>query len=418
MFIWGLLFLKVSKIDERKIKDLARNPKIYEMIRDSIIPSLYGHEDIKEALSLQLFGGVTKEIKNVNNIHGGINILIVGDPGIGKTHILEGASKLALNGVFLDCNKGYATDSEDNLKEYNLQSIIRDTRNCEETLVCLDEMVIKPEATITLKEVIGKKTAFNTKEEVLNLLNSNFPILAAIKPKYGRFDIYKPILEQIVLPSDVLACFDLIYTVEDRPQKQKDKEIANFILKFHQDNQIKTEIDFDLLRKYISYAGKIQPKLTNEAADLIQEYYIILRNSEEYEYEWLVPITTRQLESLVKLSEASARIRLSKEITIIDVKRVLRMYCRCIKTMGYEPENCIHDTTFFIEGKSEVDTKKVFDLIRLTAERSLGYASINVIVSEINTKLGLSQSQAEKIITKLKRKGAIYEPQKGYLKVV
>lgn len=328
--------IQISEEDKKKIKKLVKNPEIFNIIINSIVPSIYGHNDIKEAIALQLFGGITKEVDDGISIPGGINILIVGDPGIGKTHLLKGTLNLALNGLYIDSNKSYVNGIYSHLSDFiDLQNLDETVFNQENYLVCIDALKVKSDEVMFLKEALGKNTSFNTKEELLNILNSKCLVLAATNPKFGRFDRYKSITEQINIPFNLLSSFDLIFVVEDKNKIEEDSKTAYHLLKLHQGNKINSCIDPKLLKKYILFAREeIKPKLTDEAIEMIQEFYIRIRQSLDDELP--IPITVRQLESLIKLSEANAKIRLSEQVTISDVKRVIDLYGRSLKQVGFD----------------------------------------------------------------------------------
>ena len=326
---------EISAGDIKKIKKLADNPEIFNLITNSIIPFVNGHYDIKEAIVLQLFGGVTRKIDDGISIPGGINILIVGDPGIGKTHLLKGASNLAKKRIYIDSNKSYVNNIHHHFSDdIILQNIDSAVLSQDDYLVCLDALKLESDEVMFLKEALCKNTNFNTEEEIFNILNSKCSVLAAMNPKFGRFDVYKSLTEQINIHSTIISCFDLIFLVEDRNNVEEDYQMAYHLLKLHQENKIKVEVEEDIIIKYIQYAREnISPKLTDEAIKMIQKFYIRIRQS--FDDDLPILITPRQLESLVKLSEAHAKIRLSDHVTISDVKRVIGLYGGSLKQVGY-----------------------------------------------------------------------------------
>jgi replicative DNA helicase Mcm len=315
--------MKFSEKDEEEIMELADHPGIFNLFANSIMPSIYGHEDIKQALAFQLFGGVSKPIDDEISIRGEINILVVSDPGMGMSNLLKGMSKLASTGVYIDCNKS------ENIPTDSLP---------ESSLVCIDELVIRPDNVMVLKEAFGKKNNFINRKDVLNILKSRNPVLASVKPKYGRLDRYKSFEDQIELPPTVLSCFDLMYLVEDFPDWEHDEDLAQHVLKFHQNPSIDSPIDTNLIQKYIAYAReKINPRPTDNAIQLIQEFYVKVRQAA---YDDYLPFlfNVRQLESVIKLSEANARMRLSDEVTTFDVEKIIEFYHKCLRTVGFIPE--------------------------------------------------------------------------------
>ena len=331
--------LEITEEDKKKIEELSKNPDIFNLITSSIIPSIYGHNNIKEALTLLLFGGVLKNIHNKITIPGGINILIVGDPGIGKSHLLKGVSQISLNGIYIDSNKSHVNGIHQHLSDkYDLQNFDESIFDQENVLICIDSLVVKPDDVVFLKDALAKKSNFNTKEELLNILNSKCSVLAAANPKFGRFDRFRSVDEQINLPPTILSCFDLIFIVEDKADFEEDRKLASQILKTHHNNKINFQIDQDILGKYIVYArDEIHPKLTDDAIEMIKAFYLSIRQA-LLDEDLAIPITPRQLESLIKLSEASAKIRLSHEVTTFDVGRVIALYQKCLKQVGCYPE--------------------------------------------------------------------------------
>ena len=314
--------MRFSEKDVEEIMGVADHPGIFNLIINSIMPSIYGHDDIKQALTFQLFGGVSKPIDDKISINGEIKILVVSDPGMGMSNLMKGTSKLAQKGAYIDCNKpeNFSTDSLP-----------------ESSLICIDELTIKPDNVMLLKEALNKKIKFKSKEEILNILKSKHPVFASAKPKFGRFDRYKSFEDQIELPATILSCFDLMYLVEDFPNWEHDEKLARHVLKFHQKQTIDSPIDPYLLKKYIAYARQINPRPTDNAIQLIQEFYVKVRQTAYNDYLPFL-FNARQLESVIKLSEANARIRLSDEVTTFDVEKIIEFYHKCLRTVGFIPE--------------------------------------------------------------------------------
>jgi len=320
--------LKIDPEDEKEIKKLAADPKVYDKIINSTAPSIQGYREVKEAIALQLFGGSAKILEDKTRIRGDIHILLVGDPGIGKSQMLKYVSKLAPRGIYTS-GKGTsgvgltAAAVRDELGGWSLEAgalVLGDRGN-----VCVDELdKMRPEDRSAIHEALEQQTISIAKAGIMATLNSRCSVLAAANPKYGRFDRFKPTGEQINLPSTILSRFDLIFVIEDKPDPEKDKSLAGHILRIHKNNSIPFEIDPELLRKYIAFARKeVQPKLTQEAIRVLQEFYVGMRGGIDDEEDAPVPITARQLEALVRLSEASARIRLGQEVTDYDAKRAI-----------------------------------------------------------------------------------------------
>mgnify|MGYP000989367370 CR=1 FL=1 len=416
--------LEISEEDEEEIKELAADPDVYEKIINSTAPSIKGYKEVKEAIALQLFGGSAKELEDKTRIRGDIHILIVGDPGIGKSQMLKYVSKLAPRGIYTS-GKGTsgvgltAAAVRDEFGGWSLEAgalVLGDRGN-----VCVDELdKMKPEDRSAIHEALEQQTISIAKAGIMATLNSRCSVLAAANPKFGRFDRYKSIGEQIDLPSPILSRFDLIFVVEDKPDVEKDTKLADHILKIHKDNSIPFEIEPELLRKYIAYARReIHPKLTTEASKVLQEFYVSMRGGAEDE-DSPVPITARQLEALVRLSEASAKIRLGDEVTTFDAKRAIEIQQKCMKQVGYDPETGKVDIDK-VEGRTPKSDRDKFRVVtevigELEAEYN-GKTPKTILISELEDRYNMSEEKVEDIIKVLKRKGLIYEPSNGYYKV-
>lgn len=416
--------LQISEEDEDKIKELAADPEVYEKIINSTAPSIQGYRDVKEAIALQLFGGSAKNLEDKTRLRGDIHILIVGDPGIGKSQMLKYVSKLAPRGIYTS-GKGTsgvgltAAAVRDEFGGWSLEAgalVLGDRGN-----VCVDELdKMRPEDRSAIHEALEQQTISIAKAGIMATLNSRCSVLAAANPKFGRFDRYKSIAEQIDLPSPILSRFDLIFVVEDKPDVERDTKLASHILRIHQDNSIPFEIEPELLRKYIAYARRdIHPKLTDEAIAALQKFYVDMRSGAVDE-DSPVPITARQLEALVRLSEASAKIRLGDEVTEYDAVRAITIQQNCMKQVGYDPETGKVDIDK-VEGrtpKSDRDKMRVVtEVIGELEEEYNGKTPKNILISELSDRYNMSEEKAEDILKVLTRKGIIYEPQNGYYKV-
>ncbi len=418
--------LKIDPEDEKEIKKLAADPQVYDKIINSTAPSIQGYREVKEAIALQLFGGSAKILEDKTRIRGDIHILIVGDPGIGKSQILKYVSKLAPRGIYTS-GKGTsgvgltAAAVRDELGGWSLEAgalVLGDRGN-----VCVDELdKMRPEDRSSIHEALEQQTISIAKAGIMATLNSRCSVLAAANPKYGRFDRFKPTGEQINLPSTILSRFDLIFVVEDKPDPDRDKKLASHILRIHKDNSIPFEIDPELLRKYIAYARReVHPKLTPEAMRVLQEFYVGMRGGVDEEEDSPVPITARQLEALVRLSEASARIRLNPEVTDYDAKKAILLQQKCLKQVGYDPETGKVDIDK-VEGRTPKSDRDKYRLVSETIKRLEdeynGKAPKQILMDELENQYNMDEEKVEEVIRFLKRNGTIYEPKQGYYKVV
>ncbi|MEN4006644.1 MAG: LAGLIDADG family homing endonuclease [Methanobacteriaceae archaeon] len=283
------------------------------------------------------------------------------------------------------------------------------------------DITVEPQHLFVSHGLVLHNTISIAKAGIMATLNSRCAMLAAANPKFGRFDRYKSIAEQINLPSTILSRFDLIFIVEDKPDAEKDKKLAGHILNIHKNTSILFEIDPELLRKYIAYARKhAHPKLTQGAIEVLQEFYVGMRGSAEDD-DSPVPITARQLEALVRLSEANCKIRLGKEVTAEDAKRAIRLQQECMKQVGLDPETGKVDIDK-VEGrtpKSERDKALVLiDIVKELSDEYGGRVPVSILTDEMSDRYNVSEDKVLELINKLKQQGLVFEPQTGYLKTV
>ncbi|WP_407392716.1 minichromosome maintenance protein MCM [Methanobrevibacter sp.] len=417
--------LHLSEEDEEKIIELSQDPNIYEKIIKSTAPSIRGYREVKEAIALQLFGGAAKQLEDETKLRGDIHILIVGDPGIGKSQILKYVSRLAPRSIYTS-GKGTsgagltAAAVRDELGGWSLEAgalVLGDQGN-----VCVDELdKMRAEDRSALHEALEQQTVSIAKAGIMATLNSRCSVLAAANPKFGRFDRYKVLAEQIDLPAPIISRFDLIFVIEDKPSKEGDSKLADHILKIHKENTVEYEIEPELLRKYIAYARKnISPKLTDEANQILKEFYVSTRNSNPEE-QGAVPITARQLEAIIRLAEASAKVKLKDTVDREDAEKAVKLTLFCLKDVGVDPETGEIDAEILSGGTPKSDRDKiqrVTDEIKLLEEEYAGQAPLNVLISNMSEKYGVSEDKTEQIVRNLVQKGVIYQPTTGYFRRV
>jgi len=283
------------------------------------------------------------------------------------------------------------------------------------------DITVEPYHLFVSHGLVLHNTISIAKAGIMATLNSRCAVLAAANPKFGRFDTYKSIAEQIDLPSTILSRFDLIFVIEDKPHEERDRELAKHILKTHKEDTLHIEIEPKLLRKYIAYARKnIHPTLTDQAMKVLEEFYVSMRSSATDE-DSPVPITARQLEAIIRLAEASARVRLKNKVEAEDAKRAIRLAKSCLKQVGYDPETGKIDIDK-VEGrtpKSERDKFNILiELIKELEEEYGGKAPTNILKSEMLDRYNISEEKVEELLRFLQEKGVIFEPQRGYVKIV
>ncbi|WP_396610937.1 LAGLIDADG family homing endonuclease [Haloferax sp. S1W] len=268
-------------------------------------------------------------------------------------------------------------------------------------------------------------------------LKSRCSLLGAANPKYGRFDQYEPIGEQIDLEPALISRFDLIFTVTDDPDPDTDAELAEHIIKTNYAGELNTQrtnvansefteeqvnsvtdevapdIDAELLRKYIAYSKRTcYPTLTEEAKNIIRDFYVDFR-ARGADEDAPVPVTARKLEALVRLSEASARVRLSDKVTAEDAERVTGIVESCLRDIGMDPETGEFDADIVETGRSKTQRDRIKNLLELIRNMQEEYeegAPHEEVVERANAELNMDEKTVGDQLEKLKMKGDIYEP--------
>jgi replicative DNA helicase Mcm len=418
--------ITITADDEHMIKELASKPNVYEKFTKSIAPSIYGHENIKEAIVLQLLSGVRKVRDDGTKTRGDIHIFLVGDPGSGKSELLRYVSTLAPKARYVS-GKGAsaagitaAVVRDEFIKGWALEAGALVLAN--KGICCIDELdKMTPEDTSALHEACEQQTITIAKANIHATLRAETTILAAANPKYGRFDPYDPIAKQIDLPPTLLNRFDLIFPIRDVPNLERDEKIAQHILELAQDpNAKKPEISSDLLRRFLAYAKQhCVPKLTTGAIEEIKQFYITLRSGaakDEGEIK-SIPISARQLEALVRLSEASAKLRLADKVTRSDAQRAIRLLKSSMEEVAFDKETGKFDIDRITTGITAVQrsqiasVRRIFDMLTEKIGKAI---PLQDIIKEAEAE-GIDRAKAEDIIENLKKKGDIMEPRPGLL---
>lgn len=418
--------IEITPEDEEVITTLAKDPHIYEKLIKSLAPSIYGHEDIKGALVLQLMGGIRKELKDGTNVKGDIHMLLVGDPGSAKSTLLMAISKIAPKSRYVAGRGASAAGitatvvKDEFLRGFALEAGAIVLAN--NGFLLLDEMdKMSKDDTSALHEAMAQSQVTISKANIQATLRARTTILAAANPKLGRFDPYQNLASQIDLPPTLINRFDLIFPVRDVPDKDTDSKIATHVLEQHQEpKKHEPALPPELLKKYVAYARKrVTPKLSQAAIDEIREFYVGLRNmpSLSEDQRKPIPISARQLEALIRLSEASARVRFAKQVTKEDARRAIAILKHCLIKVGVDTETGqldIDTITTGIPASARNRIAVIQEIIRELTMQGKKLIPMEEIIAEAHQK-NLTDAQVEEIIDRLKRNGEIFEPRSGVI---
>jgi len=408
--------------EEEKILELAKDPWIHRKIMNSIAPSIYGYDHIKESIMYLLFGGVPKSLPDIT-IRGELNTLFIGDPGTAKSQLLQYVARVAPRGLY--------TSGRGTTAAGLTAAVIREKGGgmsleagalvlADKGIACIDEMdKMRPEDRVAIHEAMEQHTVSVAKGGIVATLNARTAILAAANPALGRYEPHRTVAENISLPVTILSRFDLIFVLRDVPEKEADTKMSEHILEMHKKglSPVEPPIPLELLRKYISYAKGIKPVLTPEALQRLKDFYLAMRSASESEGS-PVAITARQLESLVRIAEARARAALRKEVLAEDASASITIMKRSLEEVGIDLSSYKIDIDIIMTGKpkSMRDKMQIILSTLIEMEKETGIVERTALLNELETKYKISRGEAERLIGQLLREGTIYEPREGYLK--
>ena len=424
--------LAISPEDEEQIRALAASPNIYADAIASIAPNLYGLSTEKEAVLLQLYGGVPKVFPDGSRLRGDIHILLVGDPGVAKSELLQVASKLSPRGIY---TSGKGTSGV-GLTAATIQDKDRSGGWVVEAgalvlgdkgMVCIDELAKMSNADReNLHTAMEQQIVAINKANIHTTLNSRTSVLAACNPKFGRFDDRQTLPEQLDLDPPLLSRFDAIFAIYDTPEQIRDERTASFVVKRHAAGEriandhsspiglgSSPPIPRELLRKAIAYARRTcNPLMGDGVVAKITDYYVTMRASAR---DGAIPLTVRQVEALVRLSEASARVRLSSAVAISDVDRAIRIIDHFLRRFASQGGSV--DMAIISSGHSVADHDRRRNLLRIIEELQGSGGAEHIDVLTRAAELGMDAAKIDTLLAHLLRDGSLYTPSTGRWRV-
>ncbi len=433
--------LEILPEEKEKIEELSKDPLIYDKLIQSLAPTIYGHDDVKEAIIMQLFGGVKKVLPDDQKIRGNVHVLLVGDPGAAKSMMLMAVDRVAPKSVYTSgkttTGAGIsATAVKDEFGEGGWTLKAGALVLASGGLALIDEFdKMDTQDRSALHESLEQQTISVAKAGIVTRFKTETSVLAAANPKNARFDPMDDLINQIDLPVTLMSRFDLFFIIRDELDRTKDKNIAEHILKNHKSGEnfaqskktgksltkeeqetlesLLPPIEPELLKKYISYARQnVFPVLSKEAIKAISDFYIELRDRGREEGQYAA--THRQLEGLIRLSEASARVRLADEVKKSDAERAIRLLKDSLEKAFTDRETDRLDIDILTTGKSHSKRQTMKEIMKIVRDitKEEDTAVIEKVVSEAD-KLGIDEDRARDAINDLLKQGDLYKPPEG-----
>ncbi|CAJ0581805.1 unnamed protein product, partial [Mesorhabditis spiculigera] len=428
---------------ERAFREIAKRSDVYELLSKSIAPSIFGSVDIKKSIACLLFGGSRKRMPDGITRRGDINVLLLGDPGTAKSQLLKFVEKVSPIGVY--------TSGKGSSAAGLTASIIRDPTSrgfimeggamvlADGGAVCIDEFdKMREDDRVAIHEAMEQQTISIAKAGITTTLNSRCSVLAAANSVYGRWDDSRGADNIDFLPT-ILSRFDMIYIVKDTHDVNRDETLAKHIIDVHvtasrsKTDHISVEglemapekmetfdkdgyLTLDFFKKYISYArANCGPRLTDQASDKLINHYVRMRNPQAEEPAQnrigkqkpsAIPITVRQLEAIVRMSEALAKMELLPFVNERHVEEALRLFR--VSTM----EAAATGNLAGVEGFTSNEEQETISRIERQLKKRFAvgtHVSEHLIVQDFVHRQHYQEGLVKKVIHSLIRRGEIQQ---------
>ncbi|KAG9255425.1 MCM2/3/5 family-domain-containing protein [Emericellopsis atlantica] len=333
--------LQYTDEEEQEFLELSRRPDLYNIMADCIAPSIYGNRDIKKAILCLLLGGSKKILPDGMKLRGDINVLLLGDPGTAKSQLLKFVERAAPTAIYTSGKGSSAAgltasvQRDASTREFYLEGgamVLADGG-----VVCIDEFdKMRDEDRVAIHEAMEQQTISIAKAGITTILNARTSVLAAANPIFGRYDDMKTPGENIDFQTTILSRFDMIFIVRDEHSTDKDKIMARHVLGLHTNEQreeeIEAEISVEKMKRYFTYCKtRCAPRLSSEASEKLSSHFVSIRRQVhaaemEANTRSSIPITVRQLEAIIRITESLAKLTLSPIATEEHVDEAIRLF--------------------------------------------------------------------------------------------
>lgn len=415
--------VEITAEEEKQILEMAKDPWIQRKLLSSLAPSIYGYENIKEAILYLLFGAVPKTLPDGVTIRGDMNVLLIGDPGTAKSQLLKYVARVAPRGLYTSGRGSTAAGLTAAVVREKSGGLVLEAGAlvlADKGVCSIDEIdKMRPDDRVAIHEAMEQQTVSIAKGGIVATLNARASVLAAANPALGRYDAYRNITENINLPVTILSRFDLIFVMRDAPDSDLDRRMSEHILTLHRTGSTPEEVPLTpgMLRKYISYARRTDPILTEEASNELKNFYLKMRSTSTTA-ESPIAITPRQLEALVRLSECRARSFLRKEVTVEDTDAIIRLMTIALQDVGIDTTTGKMDIDVIMTGKPKSLRDRMQTILSTVAvlERETGSVQESKLFEELSKTAALPEAEARTLVNQLTRDGILYSPKPGHLK--
>jgi DNA replication licensing factor MCM5 len=415
--------LSVSQEEEERFEQMAKDPQIRDKIFRSIAPAIKSSskdviDDVKKAVASLLFGGSRKYLPDGTRMRGDINILMLGDPGVAKSQFLKFAEKAAPIAVYTSGKGSSAAGLTAAIKNdktgFTLEGgamVLADGG-----VVCIDEfdkMDVKDR--VAIHEAMEQQTISIAKAGITTMLNTRCSVLAAANPRFGTYDDLTNTADQMDFETTILSRFDMLFLIKDVRDPERDYDLARHLAGLHSGEVVEeSEGPFPIaeLRKYISYCrNRCSPRLSKDASDVLRNHYVSIRKAMRQDEKSSIPITVRQLEAIVRISESLAKMELCEDVDIGHVEEALRMFTVSTLDSANKDRGVGIDT--MTEAERE-ELQKAEEQIRKLVPRG-GRRAKFVLQSMLVSTVGIDERLAGRAIHLMLMRGELIEKSKGTL---
>jgi len=415
--------IKVTDEERKTIKEMSENKNYLADLIESIAPEIYGYDEVKEALLYHMVGGLKVEEAGNKLRVGDIHVLLVSDTAIGKTTLAKSIARKCAKSEYVDCtaaSKAGITASAEKDEFLGVWAVKAGAAvRANGGHLILDELDKLPEDVIkSLHIVMSEQIVKKDVASISALMKAECAVLGLMNPKFGRFSTFEPIMKQVELLPTIINRFDLVFPIIDEVREEEDKKIIKKVFDVRK-KDVNPPISEELFRKIVFVARQNNPRLSSDAEEAISKYYLEIRKKAKIAGENgnAVPITPRQIESLVKIAQASAKLHHKPWVQKEDAERGIRLMNYFLKKVAMDVQTGTLDIDFIETGMPKKDRNIYIHILQVIKEleKNTGAVAIEEIFNNVPD---VTESEIEDAMEKLKRKGDIFEPKRGFWKCI